>query len=65
MAGQYIVIEGKHAEKADDIGLIERHFIRKFQLPKNVHADTVSSNLTNDGQLTVTAQAPLIKVCQN
>ena len=61
VAGQYIVIEGKHPEKADDLGFIERHFIRKFALPRNAHPDTVTSNLTSDGQLSITAQAPLVK----
>ena len=31
-------------------------------MPRNCHPDTVSSSVTNDGQLTVTAHAPKIKV---
>ncbi|KJH52677.1 hypothetical protein DICVIV_01138 [Dictyocaulus viviparus] len=30
--GQFIVIEGKHPEKADEFGFIERHFIRNPNL---------------------------------
>ncbi|KAH7731068.1 Hsp20/alpha crystallin family protein [Aphelenchoides avenae] len=58
VVGQHIVIEAKHPEKQDSLGLIERHFVRKFQLPKHVAADAVTSNLTADGQLTVYAEPP-------
>ncbi|VDM63151.1 unnamed protein product [Angiostrongylus costaricensis] len=62
--GQFIVVEGKHPEKADEFGFIERHFIRykkifsnslKFNLPRNVQPEGVSSNLTSDGTLTIQA----------
>uniref|UniRef100_A0A1I7XE03 SHSP domain-containing protein n=1 Tax=Heterorhabditis bacteriophora TaxID=37862 RepID=A0A1I7XE03_HETBA len=56
--GQYIVIEGKHGEKEDELGLIERHFIRKFALPKNIQPEDVTSNLTSEGTLTVQAFPP-------
>ncbi|KAF7635776.1 SHSP domain-containing protein [Meloidogyne graminicola] len=39
----------------------ERHFIRKFTLPRNAHPDLVQSNLTSDGHLTITASAPKMK----
>uniref|UniRef100_A0A914DN43 SHSP domain-containing protein n=1 Tax=Acrobeloides nanus TaxID=290746 RepID=A0A914DN43_9BILA len=58
VVGSYIVIEGRHAEKPDELGLIERHFIRKFPLPRLVHPDSVTSNLTSDGQLTIKADPP-------
>ncbi|KAE9418891.1 hypothetical protein Angca_008233, partial [Angiostrongylus cantonensis] len=53
--GQFIVVEAKHPEKADEFGFIERHFIRKFNLPRNVQPEGVSSNLTSDGTLTIQA----------
>jgi crystallin alpha B len=49
------VIEGKHEEKSDEHGQIERHFIRKVALPKDVQADRVVSHLSRDGVLTVSA----------
>jgi crystallin alpha B len=51
--GQQLVIEGKHEEKSDEHGQIERHFVRKVLLPKDVHADKVVSHLTSEGVLTV------------
>uniref|UniRef100_A0A915E6L9 SHSP domain-containing protein n=1 Tax=Ditylenchus dipsaci TaxID=166011 RepID=A0A915E6L9_9BILA len=57
VVNQQIVVEGKHPEKADDLGFIERHFIRKFALPRNVHPELVTSNLTAEGMLTITGQA--------
>jgi len=53
--GQQLVIEGKHEEKSDEHGQIERHFVRKVLLPKDVHADRVVSHLTPEGVLTVSA----------
>ncbi|KAK5967193.1 Alpha-crystallin B chain [Trichostrongylus colubriformis] len=53
--GQFIVVEGKHGEKQDEFGTIERHFIRKFNLPRNVQPEGVSSKLTSDGVLTIEA----------
>lgn len=40
--GQFIVVEAKHPEKQDHLGLIERSFVRKFNLPK--HASPESGN---------------------
>ncbi|KAI1726673.1 hsp20/alpha crystallin family domain-containing protein [Ditylenchus destructor] len=57
VVGNQIVIEGKHPEKTDDLGSIERHFIRKFVLPRNVPAEAVSSNLA-EGRLTISGEAP-------
>jgi len=62
VVGSQIVVEGRHAEKSDELGSIERHFVRKFQLPRLASPETVTSNLTADGQLTVTAEAPRMKV---
>ncbi len=62
MIGAYIVVEARHPEKSDDLGLIERHFVRKFNLPKYVNPDLVTSNLTHDGQLTISAIPPKLTV---
>ncbi|KAL3068558.1 hypothetical protein niasHT_030849 [Heterodera trifolii] len=61
VVGNQIVVEGKHGEKQDSLGSIERQFVRKFAMPRNATADSVNSNLTSDGMLTVTASAPKAK----
>jgi hypothetical protein len=53
--GQQLVIEGKHEEKLDEHGQIERHFVRKVTLPKDVQADMVVSQLSSEGVLTISA----------
>uniref|UniRef100_A0AC34GQ81 SHSP domain-containing protein n=1 Tax=Panagrolaimus sp. ES5 TaxID=591445 RepID=A0AC34GQ81_9BILA len=58
VVGRHIVIEAKHPEKADELGLIERSFTRKFVLPKNADPESVSSNLSSDGLLTVQVLPP-------
>uniref|UniRef100_A0A914VRZ3 SHSP domain-containing protein n=1 Tax=Plectus sambesii TaxID=2011161 RepID=A0A914VRZ3_9BILA len=54
-SGRQLVIEGKHEEKSDERGQIERHFVRKYMLPKEVAVDQVVSHLSQDGVLTVSA----------
>ncbi|CAG9795624.1 unnamed protein product [Diatraea saccharalis] len=55
VAGNEIIIEGKHEEKRDDHGFISRAFKRRYLLPKDCDADTVVSTLSSDGVLVVTA----------
>ena len=50
-----IVIEARHEEKQDEHGYISRQFSRKYLLPKDVESEKLSSSLTADGILTVTA----------
>ncbi|KAL3068553.1 hypothetical protein niasHT_030844 [Heterodera trifolii] len=64
VVGNQIVVEGKHGEKQDSFGSIERRFVRKFAMPRNATADLVKSNFTSDGMLTVTASAPKAKKTQ-
>lgn len=54
-----IVVEGKHEEKEDGHGLIARHFVRKYTLPKGYDPKEVASTLSSDGILTVKAPPPL------
>jgi crystallin alpha B len=61
VVGQFVVVEAKHPEKQDQLGFIERSFIRKFNLPRNASPESVVSNLTSDGQLTITAQSSKAK----
>jgi len=53
-----IVVEGKHEERADEHGYIERHFVRRYTLPKGYEADKVVSTLSSDGVLTVSVPKP-------
>ncbi len=49
-----LLIEGKHEERPGEHGyVISRQFTNKYVLPKNVDPDTVVSNLSHDGTLTV------------
>lgn len=50
-----IVVEGKHEEKQDEHGYISRHFQRRYVLPKGHDIKKVTSNLSSDGILTITA----------
>ncbi|EFA00665.1 Protein lethal(2)essential for life-like Protein [Tribolium castaneum] len=50
-----ITIEGKHEEKEDEHGFISRHFIRKYKLPEGHDISQVTSKLSTDGVLTITA----------
>lgn len=52
---KYIMVHGKHEEKTDDHGLVAREFTRKYMLPNMCEMDTVTSSLSSDGVLTITA----------
>lgn len=53
-----VVVEGKHEEREDDHGLIQRHFVRKYTLPKDYDPKEVVSTISTDGVLTVKAPPP-------
>ncbi|XP_021918142.1 alpha-crystallin A chain-like isoform X1 [Zootermopsis nevadensis] len=55
MVDDFIVIEAKHEERQDEHGFISRQFQRRYKLPSAVRLDTLKSNLSSDGILTVTA----------
>lgn len=51
-----VTVEGKHEERSDAHGTIERHFVRRFALPKgHVNMEELKSSLSSDGVLTITA----------
>lgn len=52
---QFIIVEGKHEERADDLGLISRQFTRRYALPKGYNMNDVVSTLSSDGVLTIKA----------
>lgn len=60
-----VVVEGKHEEREDEHGFIQRHFIRKYSLPKGYDPKDVVSTISSDGVLTVKAPPPPSKVKNN
>ncbi|KHN80468.1 Small heat shock protein OV25-1 [Toxocara canis] len=50
-----LVVEGHHEERSDAHGSIERHFVRKYTIPKDTHLESLVSHLSDKGILTVTA----------
>ncbi|KAG8232749.1 hypothetical protein J437_LFUL012994 [Ladona fulva] len=51
----YLVVEGKHEEKKDEHGYISRHFLRRYKLPEGVKEESVTSDLSSDGVLCISA----------
>ncbi len=56
--GNQVIIEGKHQERQDDHGFISRQFSRRYVLPEGYDPNTITSNLSSDGVLTVKAPKP-------
>uniref|UniRef100_A0A1L8EFM6 Putative heat shock protein 23 n=1 Tax=Haematobia irritans TaxID=7368 RepID=A0A1L8EFM6_HAEIR len=56
-----VIVEGKHEEREDQHGYIQRHFVRRYVLPKDYDAEKVASTLSSDGVLTVSVPKPQIK----
>ncbi|XP_034944732.1 protein lethal(2)essential for life-like [Chelonus insularis] len=50
-----IIVEAKHEERKDEHGFITRHFIRRYILPSSHDPLQVTSSLSSDGVLTITA----------
>ncbi|NXS39007.1 CRYAB protein, partial [Balaeniceps rex] len=53
--GDMIEIHGKHEERQDEHGFIAREFNRKYRIPEDVDPLTITSSLSLDGVLTVSA----------
>lgn len=51
----YVIVEAKHEERQDEHGYISRHFVRRYVLPSSHDLDNVTSTLSSDGVLTITA----------
>jgi len=54
-----LVVEAKHEERPDEHGYVYRHFTRRYVLPPGVKAEEVTSKLSADGVLTITAPRAL------
>lgn len=50
-----VVVEGKHEEKPDEHGFISRQFTRRYILPTGYEVADLTSTLSSDGVLTITA----------
>lgn len=50
-----ICVSAKHEERMDEHGYVSREFSRRYLLPTDVEPQNVTSTLTPDGVLTVTA----------
>ncbi|XP_028648685.1 crystallin, alpha B, a [Erpetoichthys calabaricus] len=60
--GDYIEIHGKHEDRQDEHGFISREFHRKYKIPAGVDPNIVTSSLSPDGVLTVSAPRKLADV---
>ncbi|CEF70453.1 Protein lethal(2)essential for life [Strongyloides ratti] len=49
----FLQVEGKHEEKSDNYGTIQRMFVRKYGLPEGLKEENVTSELSKEGILTV------------
>ena len=56
-----IVIHGKHEEKTDEHGFIQREFTRRYVLPEGAEAETVKSSWSPNGILTIEAPKKAIE----
>ncbi|GFT33664.1 protein lethal(2)essential for life [Nephila pilipes] len=57
----FVVINGKHEEQADQHGFVSREFTRRYQLPDDVEPETVTSSLRQDGVLTIQAPRKMLE----
>ncbi|XP_006036201.1 heat shock protein beta-6 [Alligator sinensis] len=55
VVGDYVEVHAKHEERPDEHGYVSREFHRRYLLPTGVDGATVTSALTPDGILTITA----------
>nr|UNE55971.1 protein lethal(2)essential for life transcript variant X2 [Paroster macrosturtensis] len=58
-----LLVEGKHEERQDIHGYVSREFRRRYILPEDIDINQVSSSLSSDGVLTLTA--PKIEAMQS
>ncbi|KHN79295.1 Small heat shock protein OV25-2 [Toxocara canis] len=50
-----LIVEAHQQQRSDEIGSIERHFVRRYVLPKDTKRNCVVSHLSNTGALSVSA----------
>jgi len=54
--GNNVVIHGKHEERNDKHGWVQREFTRRYALPEGCEPESVVSSLDNNGVLMVEAK---------
>lgn len=54
-ADGFLIVEAKHEEKQDEHGFISRGFTRRYKLPDGIEEDAVTSKLSSDGVLSISA----------
>ncbi|KAH8364391.1 hypothetical protein KR084_006537 [Drosophila pseudotakahashii] len=55
----YVIVQGNHNRRNEGSnGLVERHFVRKYLLPRGYNANEVISDISTDGILTIKAPPP-------
>ncbi|SPP77485.1 heat shock protein 22 [Drosophila guanche] len=55
----YVIVHGNHNRRSEGSnGLVERHFVRKYLLPRGYNANEVISDISTDGILTIKAPPP-------
>ncbi|KAJ8388299.1 hypothetical protein AAFF_G00134530 [Aldrovandia affinis] len=62
IAGEFIEVHAKHEDRPDDHGFVSREFLRKYKVPAGVDPGVVTSSLSSDGMLTITAPHKLADV---
>lgn len=55
VADGYLVIDGKHEERPDQHGFVSRQFTRRYKIPEEADETKLSSNLSSDGVLSISA----------
>lgn len=51
----YIEIHGKHEDRQDTHGCVSREFIRRYKVPVGVDPSSITSSLSAESVLTITA----------
>uniref|UniRef100_A0A8C7E318 SHSP domain-containing protein n=1 Tax=Naja naja TaxID=35670 RepID=A0A8C7E318_NAJNA len=55
VVGDYIEVHAKHEERPDEHGYISREFHRRYTIPKGVDPAAITSALSPEGVLSITA----------
>uniref|UniRef100_A0A8C8VJU0 Heat shock protein family B (small) member 6 n=1 Tax=Pelusios castaneus TaxID=367368 RepID=A0A8C8VJU0_9SAUR len=55
VVGDYVEVHAKHEERPDEHGYISREFHRRYGIPRGVDPATITSTLSPDGILSITA----------
>jgi crystallin, alpha B len=53
-----VTVEAKHEERQDEHGYVSRQFTRRYLLPSGYDPNTLTSELSSDGILTIKAPLP-------